>query len=344
MVIGTLTSGAEQEYLMIAKTRLPINEKLASDVKDFNNKDALAAFSKAENKIEIETKINHQGEVNKARIMPQPNKYNIIATKTPCGEVHIFDYFKHPPRPTSNEVKTEMKLYGHTKEGFGLNWSTIKEGYLLSGSNDGIVCMWDINSGNSQPIKSFHEHAAECEDVSFNKKVDNIIVSCGDDKKLIMYDYRQDKPIISVDAHESEVNSVDFNPFNEFLLLSGSSDKTCALWDIRNLKIKLHSFIQHTDKVIGAKWNMKKQNVFASFSDDRRVMVWDVSQIGATIATADNEDGPSELVFTHGGHTDKINDIDWNVNEELMCASVSQDNVIQIWEMNNSLYYTEDKQ
>ena len=54
MVIGTLTSGAEQEYLMIAKTRLPINEKLASDVKDFNNKDAVAAFSKAENKIEIE--------------------------------------------------------------------------------------------------------------------------------------------------------------------------------------------------------------------------------------------------------------------------------------------------
>ena len=39
MVIGTLTSGAEQEYLMIAKTRLPINEKLASDVKDFNNKE-----------------------------------------------------------------------------------------------------------------------------------------------------------------------------------------------------------------------------------------------------------------------------------------------------------------
>ena len=79
MIIGTLTSGAEQEYLMIAKTRLPINEKLASDVKDFNNKDAIAACSKAENKIEIETKINHQGEVNKARVMPQPNKYNIIA-------------------------------------------------------------------------------------------------------------------------------------------------------------------------------------------------------------------------------------------------------------------------
>lgn len=297
MIIGTLTSGAEQEYLMIAKTRLPINEKLASDVKDFNNKDAIAAFSKAENKIEIETKINHQGEVNKARVMPQPNKYNIIATKTPSGEVHIFDYFKHPPRPATNEVKTELKLYGHTKEGFGLNWSTLKEGYLLSGSNDGIVCMWDINSGSSEPLKSYHEHSSECNDVSFNKKVDNIMVSCGDDKKIIMYDYRQNNPVLFVDdAHDNEVNSVDFNPLNEFLLISSSTDKTCALWDMRNLKIKLHTFAQHSDKVIGAKWNMKKSNLFASFSDDRRVMVWDVSQIGATIASADNEDGPSELI------------------------------------------------
>ena len=33
------------------------------------------------------------------------------------------------------QVKPEKKLLGHTKEGFGLNWSQLKEGYLLSGSN-----------------------------------------------------------------------------------------------------------------------------------------------------------------------------------------------------------------
>jgi histone-binding protein RBBP4 len=69
--------------------------------------------------------------------------------------------------------------------------------------------------------------------------------------------------------------------------------------------------------------------------------VWDVAQIGGTIATSDNEDGPSELIFTHGGHTSLINDVDWNVNEDLMCASVSEDNVVQIWEMNNDIYYND---
>ncbi len=92
MIIGTITNGKEPDYLLIAKARLPININLLSDIKNnpYINKDAINSFSKSENsKIEIETKIFHEGEVNKARSMPQKNKYQIIATKTILGEIHI---------------------------------------------------------------------------------------------------------------------------------------------------------------------------------------------------------------------------------------------------------------
>ena len=148
---------------------------------------------------------------------------------------------------------------------------------------------------------------------------------------------------MNVTAHESEVNSIDFNPLNEFLLISASSDKTCALWDIRNINLKLHSFIHHNEKVMGVKWNNKLVNIFASYGDDRRINIWDISQIGKNISNDDNDDGPSELIFTHGGHTDKVNDISWNKNDELMCASVAENNVVHLWEMNNDIYYNEDK-
>lgn len=48
-------------------------------------------------KIEIEIKINHEGEVNRARCMPQ--NPTIIATKTPSSDVLVFDYTKHPSKP-----------------------------------------------------------------------------------------------------------------------------------------------------------------------------------------------------------------------------------------------------
>jgi histone-binding protein RBBP4 len=115
---------------MIINSKIPVKEDLDKDVKD-------SGINKGESKIDIETKINHDGEVNKARPMPQ--KPNVIATKTTKGEVHIFDYHKHPVKPIDNAVKPDLRLLGHTSEGYALSWNTIKEGYLLSGSSDSKV-------------------------------------------------------------------------------------------------------------------------------------------------------------------------------------------------------------
>jgi histone-binding protein RBBP4 len=112
---------------MIAKAKIPVRIDGDKDVKD-------SGINKGESKIDIETKINHDGEVNKAR--PNPSELNIIATKTTKGEVHIFDYHKHHPKPADNTVNPLLRLQGHTHEGFALCWNTIKSGYLLSGASD----------------------------------------------------------------------------------------------------------------------------------------------------------------------------------------------------------------
>ena len=85
-------------------------------------------------RISIDIQINHQGEVNKARYMPQDQK--LIATKTVTGEVHLFDYFKHPRMPVNDEVKPDLRLLGHSREGYGLAWNPLVRGLLLSGADD----------------------------------------------------------------------------------------------------------------------------------------------------------------------------------------------------------------
>lgn len=44
----------------------------------------------------------------------------------------------------------------------------------------------------------------------------------------------------------------------------------------------------------------------------------------------DAEDGPPELLFIHGGHTSKISDLAWNGNDDWVCASVAEDNILQV--------------
>ena len=59
--------------------------------------------------------MNHDGEVNRARYMPQ--NPTIIATKTISSLVYVFDYTKLPSTPSDNNCTPQLKLKGHKKEG-----------------------------------------------------------------------------------------------------------------------------------------------------------------------------------------------------------------------------------
>jgi len=107
---------------------------------------------------------------------------------------------------------------------------------------------------------------------------------------------------------------------------------------MRNLKAKLHSFQGHTDEIFQVQWSPSNETIVASSGSDRRLNIWDLSRIGEQQPTEDAADGPPELLFIHGGHTNKISDFAWNPNEPWVIASVAEDNIIQIWQMAENIY------
>eukprot|EP01100_Stratorugosa_tubuloviscum_P012605 TRINITY_DN6022_c3_g1_i1.p1 TRINITY_DN6022_c3_g1~~TRINITY_DN6022_c3_g1_i1.p1 ORF type:complete len:410 (-),score=184.26 TRINITY_DN6022_c3_g1_i1:182-1411(-) len=340
LILGTHTSEAEQNYLMIAEVRMPCDETPIDNYK-YDDQKEVGGFGNPIGKVEIKIKINHDGEVNRARFMPQNNF--LIATKTISAEVLVFDYSKHSSKPTDNISNPQLRLRGHTKEGYGLAWNTRKAGYLLSAADDYTVCLWDINEAKGSTLDAsqiYVGHTQVVEDVAWHCIHDTIFGSVGDDKKLIIWDTRleRDKPANIVEAHVAEVNCISFNQYNEFLLATGSADKTVALWDTRNLKTKFHSLQAHTEEVFQVGWSPFSQTVLASCASDRRVNVWDINRIGMTQSAEDAEDGPPELLFIHGGHTTKISDFSWNSNEPWVVASVAEDNILQIWQMASNIY------
>lgn len=69
---------------------------------------------------------------------------------------------------------------------------------------------------------------------------------------------------------------------------------------------KLHIFESHTDEVLHLAWSPHNPTVFASASSDRRINVWDLSLIGQEQTPDDQEDGPPELMFIHGGMCSRV--------------------------------------
>jgi histone-binding protein RBBP4 len=155
-----------------------------------------------------------------------------------------------------------------------------------------------------------------------------------DDKKMKIWDKRQQFCGQSIEAHVAEIMSVDYSPFEANLVITGSADRSVAVWDTRNLKTKLFSLRKHTDEVNQVKFSRHACNLLASGSSDRTVVIWDLSRIGMDhqLTEEEKKDGPAECVFIHGGHTAKISDLSWNLNERVMLASVAEDNILQVWQ------------
>lgn len=334
---------------MLADVHHP-DDNVPVDVRKYDDtKGEVGGFGAAAvgGKIAVRQKINHDGEVNRARYMPQ--NPHLIATKTPMpgGDVLVFDYSRHPATPVDNKCTPEFRLKGHTKEGYGLSWNALKPGYLLSASDDSTVCLWDIQAlpagaRTLDKLQAFSGHSSVVEDVAWHLHHETYFGSVGDDKRLLMWDTRQAKSTSQVEAHTAEVNCVSFNPYSEFLLATASADHTVALWDLRDLRKALHSFTGHTEEVFGVQWAPFNETVLASSGSDRRLHVWDLSRIGDAQAPEDAEDGPPELLFVHGGHTSKISDFAWNPNEHWVVASVAEDNILQIWQMAENIYADEE--
>uniref|UniRef100_A0A2K6UFV1 Histone-binding protein RBBP4-like N-terminal domain-containing protein n=1 Tax=Saimiri boliviensis boliviensis TaxID=39432 RepID=A0A2K6UFV1_SAIBB len=332
LVLGTHTLD-EQNHLVIATVQLP-NDDAQFDASHYDNEKG--EFG--------EIKINHEGEVNRARYMPQ--NPCIIATKTPSSDVLVFDYTKHPSKPDPfGECNPDLHLHGHQKEGYGVSWNPNLSGHLLTASDDHTICLAIPKEGKVVDAKTiFTGHTAVVEDVSWHLLHESLFGSVADDQKLMTWDTcsnNTSKPSHSVEAHTAEVNCLSFKPYSEFILATGSADKTVALWDLRNLKLQLYSFESHKDEIFQVQWSPHNKTILASSGTDRRLNVWDLSKIGEQ-SPEDAEDGPPGLLFIHGGHTAKISDFSWNPNEPWVICSVSEDSIMQVWQMAENIYNDED--
>uniref|UniRef100_A0A8C2UPE4 Histone-binding protein RBBP7-like n=1 Tax=Chinchilla lanigera TaxID=34839 RepID=A0A8C2UPE4_CHILA len=345
LVLGTHTSD-EQNHLVVARVHIP-NDDVQFDASHCDSdKGEFGDFGSVKGKTECEIKINHE-EVNRARYMPQTP--HITATKTPSSDALVFDYTKHPAKPDpSGECNPDLRLRGHQKEGYDLSWSSNLSGHLLSASDDHTVCLWDINAGPKEgktlDAKAiFTGHSAVVGDVACHLLHESLFGSVSDDQKFIIWDTRSNttsKPSHVVDAHTTKANFLPFNPYSEFILATGSADTMVALWDLHNLKLKLYTFKSHKDEIFQVHWSPHRETILASSGTNRHLNVWDLSKIREQSAE-DPEDGPPEL-FIHRGHFAKISDFSWNPNEPWVTCSVSEDNIMQIWQMTENIYDDEE--
>ncbi|CDJ36131.1 WD domain, G-beta repeat domain containing protein, putative [Eimeria mitis] len=79
---------------------------------------------------------------------------------------------------------------------------------------------------------------------------------------------------------------------------------------------------------------------------NKHISFFDLNKVGEDQDPEDAEDGPPELLFTHGGHRADIYDAAWNCDEKFpqMVASVANDNKLHIWQPKASVFFESDSE
>jgi len=335
LIVGTQTLDGNDNYLMIMQAKIP---KPDSQIDASKFEDSAETGTQSETgRLAVTTMMCHPGEVNRA--LHNPHSHFQIATKTVSGEVLVFDYSQHPSKPKiENSPLPLLTLTGHRSEGFALAWAPLTPGLLASGAEDALVLLWDTKS-KTTPLQSL-AHSGSVEAVSFHFQQADLLASAGAESYL--WDLRAGK--ISLVLNYKQANCISFCEHNEHLLAVAGAGKSVGLFDLRKPGNSIFSLEGgHEDEITNLNWSPFSETILATSGNDRRVVIWDLSKIGEELTTDEARDGPPELLFVHGGHTGRLCDFSWTRDDSWTIASAADDNVLQIWQMAQSIYLGDER-
>ncbi|CAG9111656.1 unnamed protein product [Plutella xylostella] len=175
-----------------------------------------------------------------------------------------------------------------------------------------------------------------------------------EEERVALWDLRNLKlKLHSFESHKDEIFQVQWSPHNETILASSGTDRRLHVWDLSKIGEEQSAedaedgppellFIHggHTAKISDFSWNPNEPWVICSVSEDnimqrrggaRNRLLRSVTSLSLSLS-----------LFIHGGHTAKISDFSWNPNEPWVICSVSEDNIMQVWQMAENIYNDEE--
>lgn len=140
------------------------------------------------------------------------------------------------------DVAPVSKLTGHSRKVGQVLFNTAAENILASASGDYTIKIWDIGTGKS-PLTLKHGDIVQSLSWSANG---TLLVTTSRDKKLRIWDVRQERAAHEVSGHSGAKNSraVWMGEHDRVATtgFSKMSDRQMALWDVGNPKEPIGGF------------------------------------------------------------------------------------------------------
>ncbi len=223
------------------------------------------------------------------------------------------------PLSLADKIKNILTLEGH-KDGVNAVIFTPDNKYIITGSSDKTIKVWDIKTGKEKKTLTGHGDYITSLSITRDGKylassswdgtvliwslkkwkilttlegkfsyinsvafspTDKIIAFGGTDKKIFIFDYMLGELVQTLEGHTDTINAVTFSPDGS-LIASGGSDQTIRLWDVRTGNL-IKTINGHKDIVKSLVFSPDGK-FLVSGSWDGTIKVWNV-KTGTLIKT-----------------------------------------------------------
>jgi WD40 repeat protein/uncharacterized protein (DUF697 family) len=185
----------------------------------------------------------------------------LLATASKDRVLTFWDY--------RNAQKVRQVESGHQKGIYSLAFG--QDQVLASGSEDGEIKIWSVNSGAVRRSLFGHKKAVWC--LAFNS-AGNVLASGSNDDTTRLWNPSNGETIRELKGHQHGVYALAFSADGQ-TLATGSWDQTIILWDVetgeQRTVLKGHK---------AAVWQLaftSDQKFLVSASDDNSIIIWDLA-------------------------------------------------------------------
>ncbi len=182
----------------------------------------------------------------------------------------------------------------------------------LSGSSEGTLRLWDVETGRCIGGLEGHKYDVECVEWSADQRLS---LSGGADFTVRLWDVETGHCLRVLEGHTGSVRTVAWSA-DQRLSLSGGADFTVRLWDVETGHC-LRVLEGHTGSVRTVAWSADQRRALSG-SDDKTIRLWDV------------ETGHCLRVLE--GHTGSVRTVAWSADQR-RALSGSDDKTIRLWDV-----------
>ena len=185
---------------------------------------------------------------------------------------------------------------------------------LAVGGGDGSLQFLSIPE--MKMITTLAGHINAISDLEFNSR-GNIFVSCSDDGKLIIWDWKAKKQLSEV-GFEDAVSAINIHPRRQEIVV-GTEGGRLETWNLEKGTL-LNEIVKSSNSISSVGYDRNGQRIISAL-DDGSVQIWEYRL-------------PLYLK-TLSGHDRSVESLDFSQNSEYL-ISYSSDKSVRIWDMKNN--------